>query len=407
MNEQSSNIVYNIPSDNFSKFEEKWNKLVKRANKLAIIPPTYSMIGESIKPHKVLKERYNSKINEYEKYYENMAVLYYHITIFNPVVKVADWTFVASLEHTNEGTIIHNISGKDLPEEYRSADAECHHCKVNRYRKQTYVLFNNQEYKQVGSTCLTDFLGVDGSDYASAAEIYGIANELVIASQGFSGSGELYDYLDTYLAHVAEVISINGWLSRSSARELDRRSTSDIAYMHLHPPFYGKSEKLYEYPTDKSVEIAKKAIEWCENLSDEEVEASEYLHNIRVIAKRGVVGPKQFGYAASIVSAYQRLLIDQINKDNIKKDQANSQYVGEIGKRQNFKVLVEKVLQLNGAYGVSHMHIMRDDQGNRLTWFSSSKVLDTGVMLNIKATPKKHEEYKGIKQTIITRCITL
>ena len=32
--------VFEIPSSNLAKFEEKWEKLVRRANKLGIIPPS-------------------------------------------------------------------------------------------------------------------------------------------------------------------------------------------------------------------------------------------------------------------------------------------------------------------------------------------------------------------------------
>lgn len=264
-----------------------------------------------------------------------------------------------------------------------------------------------EKYIQVGSSCLSDFLGKDGTMYANMAELYHTADELAEASAGESwgGGGALYDYLDAFLSHVAEVVAIHGWVSRKMANESGNPSTSDIAQRHMHPrPYDKKEDRLYDAPSEKSIEVAKQAIEWCDSLSDDEVEASEYLHNIRLIARRGVVGARQYGYAASIISAYNRTLMDKIIKERQEKTKAVSQYVGEIGKRQNFTVMVEKVLALETAYGTSHMHIMTDDHGNRLTWFSTGKVLDTGVLMVIKATPKKFEEYKGCKQTILTRC---
>ncbi len=45
-----------------------------------------------------------------------------------------------------------------------------------------------------------------------------------------------------------------------------------------------------------------------------------------------------------------------------------------------------------------------DKNGNRFTWFTSGKsVLDEGKTYTGSATIKKHNEYKGIKSTIITR----
>ena len=42
-----------------------------------------------------------------------------------------------------------------------------------------------------------------------------------------------------------------------------------------------------------------------------------------------------------------------------------------------------------------------------LVWFASStpdNVLDDGIEYIVKGTIKKHEEYKGLKQTVLTRC---
>jgi hypothetical protein len=399
--------VFEIPSPNLGKFNDKWDKLVRRANKLGIIPPTFTVLKEEPRTHKVKRERFNEEKNTMETYMDEVVILYSLITIQHPLVKVQGWQFVASLEHTEEGNITHNISGEDLPSKYRDCDAWCDHCQTRRNRKDTFVVRSETEYKQVGTNCLADFLGVDGTMYANMAEIYYTASELAGASEGESwGSGGAeYDYLDAFLYHVAEVIGIEGWMSRKIARERELPSTSDIAYRHMHPgPYERKSDRLYDKPSEKSVELAKESITWCENLSDVEVENSEYLHNIRIIARRGIIGAKQYGYAASIVSAYQRTLVEQANRNRQAQQAAISEYVGVIGKRQNFTVMVEKVLQLDGAYGTSHMHIMTDDKGNRLTWFSTGKVLDTGVLLLIKGTPKKHEEYKGTKQTILSRC---
>jgi hypothetical protein len=229
-------------------------------------------------------------------------------------------------------------------------------------------------------------------------------------SGGFGGSGAL-DYLDEYLSHCAEVISLVGWKSKTSAKEESERSgytvasTSDIAYTHMRPsPYQRKADRLYDQPSDKSIETAKLAIEWCENLSDSEVEASEYLHNIRLIARRGIIGAKQYGFSASIVSAFNRHLNDQIAKARRATQSANSAYIGEVGKRQELIVVVEKVLQFDSAYGSMSLHIMSDQVGNRLIWKSSSKVLEVGKPIRIKASVKKHEERQGVCQTILTRC---
>jgi len=45
-----------------------------------------------------------------------------------------------------------------------------------------------------------------------------------------------------------------------------------------------------------------------------------------------------------------------------------------------------------------------DKDGNRFVWFNKSgKKLEKGKTYTGKATIKKHQEYKGIKQTVIAR----
>lgn len=408
--------VFEIPAPNLSKFQDKWEKLVKRANKLGVIPPTYTITGEEPRSHKVKREKFDEVKNTMVWVQEDVVMIYHLITIDHPQVKVpGGWEFVATLEHTEEGNITHNISGKDLPAQYRECDAWCDHCQMRRNRKDTFVVVDSQStYKQVGRNCLAEFLGVDGTLYANMAEIYYTASELAGASEGgesWGSSGPWFDYLDKFLANVAECIAIEGWLSRKMSRDREAEkgypvpSTSDIAFRHMHPsPYEKRSDRLYDEPTSKSEELAKEAIAWCEALSDSEVDASEYLHNIRIIARRGIVGSRQYGYAASIVSAYQRTLVDAANKAKAMEQRAISQYVGSVKVRQTFTVMVEKVLQFDSAYGTIHMHIMSDPNGNRLTWKSSSSVLDTGKLMVIKATVKAHNEYKGTKQTELTRC---
>lgn len=416
MDNNQEQKVFEIPFPNFTKFQDKWDKLIRRANKLGIIPPTYTIIKEEPRSYKVKREHFNELKNQIEYIDEEVVMIYYLIQIHHSEVKVpGGWIFVASLEHTEEGTIIHNISGKDLPKQYRDCTANCDHCNVYRKRNDTFVVMDPENnYRQIGRNCLSEYFGLDGTNYANAAEIYYTASELAEASESSSScgsSGPFFDYLDKFLSNVAEVISLTGWVSRKMAKDREANSghpipsTSDIAFSHMHPSLYQKkSDRLYDIPSSKSEELAKAAIEWCENLPDSEVDNSEYLHNIRVIAHRGIIGSRQYGYAASIISGYQRSLIDQDYKIKQAQKRESSQYVGELKKRQEFTVTVEKVLQFDSAYGVTYLHIMSDDIGNRLTWKSTSKVLDIGNLMLIKATVKAHEEYHGIRQTVLTRC---
>lgn len=81
-----------------------------------------------------------------------------------------------------------------------------------------------------------------------------------------------------------------------------------------------------------------------------------------------------------------------------------NEYTGEIGKRQDFDVTCTKTLGIEGNYGVRTMVKFADPDGRIIIWWATGEVeLEVGKQYRIKATVKKHEEYKGWKQTIVTR----
>jgi len=400
----SKGRVYVIPSPNLSTFTDKFAKLVKRANKLEITPPSYVELRQV---PKVIRET----TEEYDELGHPIVVehviLMHHLAVFHPVVILQGWEFVAKLEHTEEGNILHVLQGKTLPPQYRECEAWCDHCQTKRRRNDTFVLYHagDNEWIQVGRNCLSDFIGKDAERYANAAELYSIVGQLGEASEEYGGGGDggqRYEMLDRYLSYVAEVIAQVGWKSRSSAREYGGQATADLALYLMTRRKYDPRD-LFRHPTDKSVEIAKAAIQWAEEITDAETEGNDYLHNIRLIARRQVVGYKQFGFAASIVSAYQRHLVQLQAKQ--RREEKPSNWVGEEGERRLFHLLVEKVIQVGGEFSFpSELHLMSDDVGNRFVWFAHGTSLEVGKWVWLKGTIKKHNERENIRQNILTRC---
>ena len=88
-------------------------------------------------------------------------------------------------------------------------------------------------------------------------------------------------------------------------------------------------------------------------------------------------------------------------------------YVGEEGERSLFANLTyEDVFTVDTAYGDLDIMKFRDPDGNLLVWKTSSAVwkpgadrvlLDIGDTVDMVATVKEHSEYRGEKQTVVTR----
>lgn len=396
----SEQKVYKIPSDNLGVLQAKFAKLGKRARKLGLPEPTYT----EIKVERVEKK-------DPDTFFTKVYLLH-HITV-DPgcaEVKVRGWTFIATIQHTEEGNIIRKVGSADIPTQYRTVTNLCQHCNTTRYRKDTYILQHESgEYKQVGRNCLADFFGHDALMYAERAQYLTDLDALGESCEdemGFDGGGgPAYEPLEVYLSYVAECIKLDGWMSRGKARELDLAgsATCDVAYIHLNRRLASpRYQFLFQYPTEESKQVADAAIEWAAGIEGEDI--PDYLHNIRTIARRMVCENRDMGLAASIVAAYQRHLSTLRWKELQAKRAEIAQHVGQVGERIRVKVMVEKVVQCDTMYGISHLHIMSDDDGNVFIWFSSAGAHETGSEIVLKGTVKKHDVRDGVKQNVLSRC---
>lgn len=85
-------------------------------------------------------------------------------------------------------------------------------------------------------------------------------------------------------------------------------------------------------------------------------------------------------------------------------DSSDSEYQGTLGERLDLYLTVERTIELDGNYGRSTMHLMRDDCGNLYVWTTASKSWAAGSEHHIRGTVKDHRTYRNEKQTVLTRC---
>lgn len=90
--------------------------------------------------------------------------------------------------------------------------------------------------------------------------------------------------------------------------------------------------------------------------------------------------------------------------ESLMYEPSNSEYVGEIGDRIEETLTVTKAVTLESYYGTSIMHIMENAVGNVFVWITKAKSYPEGKVVTLRGTIKDHKEYKGTKQTILTRC---
>ena len=88
------------------------------------------------------------------------------------------------------------------------------------------------------------------------------------------------------------------------------------------------------------------------------------------------------------------------------KEKETFRWVGEITKRSDFDLTVDKKISGEGYYGTWVLVLFRDENGNRLKWFTNpgpAYDFEEGDRVTVKATVKDHEVYEERRETVLTR----
>lgn len=83
-----------------------------------------------------------------------------------------------------------------------------------------------------------------------------------------------------------------------------------------------------------------------------------------------------------------------------------SEYVGEIGERlRNLTAIFKSTRGFSGKYGWTNIHTFQIGE-DVLVWFTTKDLdLERGQIVDLTGTIKKHEEFREVKTTQLSRCI--
>lgn len=84
---------------------------------------------------------------------------------------------------------------------------------------------------------------------------------------------------------------------------------------------------------------------------------------------------------------------------------STSEWQGEVGDHiKGLSVTLVRKTFFEGRYGITNVLTFEDENKNVYTWFTSTVMQrEVGEQFKIKGTIKEHNEYKGVKSTILTR----
>lgn len=308
------------------------------------------------------------------------------------------YTLVARLEHTEGGVILAYAPGESgLPESYREQANHCDHCQTKRHRNDTFVLrAADGSLKQVGRNCLADFLGADATRFVVRAELALLVTQMGEPSgwDDFAGFGGCRGYLPTYHFVACALASIERFGFIKSGRE---GATKDhAAWLCNVPPKEERARKEWrkQQPTEEQCARAAEIVAWGKSVDP----SSEYLHNLRVALNCGAAEHSRQGLLASAPNAWMRAMGKE------RAPVVDAGHWGAVGKRASVDAELVRKTFTEGLYGSVAVCGFRTAEGHDLVWFASSDAPDLGWKGKLTATVKRHDERKGRKQTIVSRC---
>ena len=414
--------TYMIPEENVESLEKKFASAARKIRKInPELEPTMTKSDHTIVLVRKIELRpcdCRSEATVKKVPYEARRV---ELKIPDEVVFAENnWSFGGSVEPSGvEGKnfVNVNLSGKDLgfivPSKYFTANScTCDYCKTNRKRNKTYLVVNQEtgEWKQLGKECLKLF--VTGIDVDAIATFESFIKE----AEDAANPGDEFFYNRRFkFVKVADALALayavyreRGYLAARDSvgnpndlsnknivqRKLTQQYGCDSDFLNITDSIRGKIDVM----TFKSDINVGDVISDVEQLPDD-----PYYNNLKVIVENEYVPLDKLGLLASIPKAIERYKEEKRRREERERLAAESNYLGSVGEKisVNF-VSGREVACCETQFGLLHIYEFKDANGNTVVWKSSSgkDIPESGV---ITGTVKAHEEYDGIKQTVILR----
>lgn len=314
------------------------------------------------------------------------------------------WSIVGVIDHMDEMNVIHLIdqtNHPNVPERFYHSDATCDHCNTKRRRKSTIIIYHpDHGYKQVGKTCLKDYTG--GLDAEIAAYMEQYIHDVEEYDGVTRGASIVPCYPTEEVVKIAAYdVECRGYHSYLS----DDKPTKLEVLDNLHSTLF----HIPEEAEDRCKDTAENALAYIRNLDVTDLDRDgNYFHNLKAIALQTYVSTKNIGVLVSLIPTYFRYLRDLEYKkaaEAARKSEESSEYVGDIGEKVTVDVTsVVKVSEWDNQFGSTYLYKIFGADGNVYMWYSSRWFGDNPEWESLSGTIKDHQEYRDIKQTILTRC---
>lgn len=393
-------MLYMIWEGIFEDVEKKINRIKNKCKKYNC-DFNYSIIGDEIRD-----------VEDDEHFMHK--VRYILVDVSGTAIAEDGWRFVGIIEHTTNGNILRiNDTTLQVPKKYYNIDPICEHCNTNRRRKETCLIYNEPtgDWKQVGKSCLAEYThGLDAELIARFASYYNVFEEASNHHVSNADKSEYYVNVKDFLNISFDVIRHFGYRKTYLDGEYNYDSTRNICseiYAYLHGA--NTSDYFKELVKNHGVGLAnsdaiintENAIHWIMDQDDD----NEYIHNLKVIVSNEYTSYKNLGILASLHQSYSNYMEKEM-RNKTQHIEITNEYVREVGsKLEHVKVNSFKLVSMfDNMYGTTYLYSFIDTEGHAYIWYASKYIQNPEKVIAVSGKVKDHSEYRGIKQTVLTRC---
>ena len=149
--------------------------------------------------------------------------------------------------------------------------------------------------------------------------------------------------------------------------------------------------------SESARERANNTIKFFKNLNNDDEELNDFALNVRTAVLAEYAKCSNYIAYAPLL---QKKLIAKMAKHN---EELKSNYVGNVGDKITIDVVCTGSVGFETQYGYSFANTFRDDNENVYVWITATKSYDIGTQMKIMGKVKAHNEYNGVKQTVLTR----
>ena len=385
---------FTIPAGAVEVAQAKLAKLSKKAAKLGLEAPTLKVVREFIKVDEVGQNAL----------YADIEVTYQMIVI------AGGWFFVASLETVDEvdGEPRNKVSGPHLSNEdharYATQKQVCEHCNHNRKRNLTYILKSaDGETKQVGSTCLKSFLGIDP---LSVIGSYGFANMIDELFEGFGHSSyckPIWELADLGPV-IVSILSHDGFISSNQSQYDGGLKTADSIIHFIAPSsdlrknagWQEWAEKIQ--PTEEHIKMFEAvrnrlSDRILDDYRNNPTKLDSFAFKLGIILNRDAAEYNDLQILAAAVNREASFIAKEKMESN-KPKKIDEFYPCQVGDKIQIEVAIEMVRHVESFYGSSLLVKMLDAEGHSFSSFYSGSCEEfvPGSKVVLKGTVKKLQD---------------